>query len=232
MPPVRWVIFDAVGTLIYPEPSVGRAYFQIGRSHGCELSEAEVTLRFRESFRRSENDDLAGTGGAEETNEQIEELRWRRIVAEVLPGVSDPEACFGELFAHFANPAAWRVFADVAETMQKLRRLDYRLALASNFDSRLHAVCRGLPALGGMEHCIVSAEIGYRKPSLKFFREVERITAADPDSLLMVGDDWENDIRGAQRAGWRALGVSRQAPSQPGEINDLRLLPALLSALR
>jgi putative hydrolase of the HAD superfamily len=69
-----------------------------------------------------------------------------------------------------------------------------------------------LPDLGPVGPIVVSAEVGWRKPSREFFAAV--ITAFDypPEQLLLVGDDFENDYVGATEAGLRAVLVgSRRA---------------------
>ena len=222
--PVRWIIFDAVGTLMYPSPSPGRAYWQIGLRHGTRLSEDEITQRFRTVFHRSEQEDMEGPGSHLVTSEAIERRRWQRIVAEVLDDVTNSAACFEELFQHFALSQSWQCFPDVTTTLQDLRSAGYRLGIASNFDGRLHAVCDAFPELEPLEIKIVSAEIGHRKPGLPFFREVERAAECSPAELLMVGDDFENDVAGARQAGWQAVQISRRDPTPTGAITDLRQL--------
>lgn len=224
----RWIIFDAVGTLIYPEPSPGRAYWEIGRKFGSTLTEEEITRRFRSAFRISEREDIDGAGSHLRTSEEIERQRWRRIVAEVLDDVTDAEGAFEDLFAHFARPTAWRCFSDTAPTLHDLQQAGFRLGIASNFDGRLNAVCDALPGLSLLERRIVSAEIGHRKPSIDFFREVERITDSRPDELLMVGDDFENDVAGAQAAGWQAVYLCRRGEVPAGGVADLRQLTEFL----
>ena len=43
---IRGVLFDAVGTLIYPDPPVAEAYRSIGRRFGSRLSVEQIAARF------------------------------------------------------------------------------------------------------------------------------------------------------------------------------------------
>src|SRR5689334_3886912 len=104
-PGVRAVFFDAVGTLIHPEPPAPVVYAEVGRSFGSRLTPAEIAARFRTAFAREDALDLAA---GLRTNEERERRRWRHIVGAVLDDVSDAGGCFEELFAHFGRPAAWR----------------------------------------------------------------------------------------------------------------------------
>jgi len=60
---VRWLAFDAVGTLIAPQPSVAEAYWSIGRQFGSQLALEEVGRRFSKVFRETEQNDCAPESG-------------------------------------------------------------------------------------------------------------------------------------------------------------------------
>lgn len=201
---VRWVVFDAVGTLIYATPTVATAYHEIGRRHGSKLDRDEVAARFRAAFRKSEQRNLSVS------SEATEKTRWRRIVAEVLPDVTSPEACFDDLFRYFGKPASWACFDDVEPALSTLAARGVQIAVASNFDARLHSVCDGLVPLAPIQHRIVSSEVGFRKPSRSFYDALLRRIDSSPEEVLMVGDDLENDVRGAEAAGLRAALINRR----------------------
>ena len=101
----RAVFFDAVGTLIHPDPPAPAVYAAVARRYGSSLDMETIAARFRSAFCRQEAiDRLVGW----RTDEHREYARWREIVAETLVDVDDAEACFGELHAYFARPDAWR----------------------------------------------------------------------------------------------------------------------------
>jgi putative hydrolase of the HAD superfamily len=143
----RWIAFDAVGTLIYPEPDVATAYANIGQRHGSHLTPAELRLRFRSTFAESTAACLPSEDGHILTSEDLERARWQWIVQRTLSDVTDSAKCFAELFGHFARPENWRLYDDVSETLSRVRQRGFRIAIASNFDQRLHGVCRGFPVL-------------------------------------------------------------------------------------
>lgn len=199
---IRAVFFDAVGTLLHPVPSAAEVYAQIGRQFGSRRTLAEIGPRFRAAFRQEEALDFQQ---GLRTSEAREELRWRRIVAAVLDDVIDPEACFQELFAHFARPAAWRCDPDAAVLIQAMAARGLDLGLASNYDQRLHMVVAGFPQLALLRHVIVSAEIGWRKPASEFFAILAERAGCPLEQVLLVGDDRINDYDGARAAGLHAL---------------------------
>lgn len=227
---LRWIAFDAVGTLIYPDPEVASAYAMIAGKHGSRLTPEEIRPKFRTLFAESIAACLPSEEGQVLTNETLETERWRWIVERALPDVASPEACYAELYEHFARSESWRLYADVAETLRQLRDLGLRIAIASNFDQRLHAVCRGLPELKGIEQIVVSTEVGACKPSPRFFTALLDACGCAADELLMVGDEIEADILGPQKSGIPAVLIDRNGTAEsPGAIQSLSELIAKLA---
>jgi len=54
------------------------------------------------------------------------------------------------------------------------------------------------------------------KPHPAYFREALSAVGAEPESALMVGDDWRLDIAPAMRLGLRAYWIRRRDASRPG----------------
>jgi putative hydrolase of the HAD superfamily len=158
------------------------------------------------------------------TSETREAMRWRRIVADSLAGVRDPEACFHELFNHFGRPDAWRPNLQAAEVLDQLRTRGMRVGIGSNYDARLVSVLGGIPELAPLrDRVVISAAVGYRKPALGFFREVTRVADCEPGEILFVGNDFENDHEGARRAGLRPvlLGQRADCADRAGRVSEL-----------
>ena len=222
---IQCVAFDAVGTLVYPEPSVSQVYWVVGQQYGSQLSHDVVRARFYQVF-----DDLArGSRGDYSTSESEERERWRQIVHQVLPDVRDPDSCFEQLHTHFGQSAAWRAFPDVAETLTHLQARGLQLIVASNFDERLHPLCDELPELKPLQQRVISACIGWHKPSPHFYTQVVATAGCPPENILMVGDDLENDVTSAQASGLQAIWIERRQARTAQSISDLRQLIELLT---
>jgi putative hydrolase of the HAD superfamily len=206
---VRWVLFDAVGTLIYADPPVAEVYFAAARQFGSSLAVAEIRNRFAAALSIEQGTDAAKLDRPP-TSEAEERERWRRIVASVIDDTASSDILFEQLWAHFARPEHWRVYDDVAPALMSLSSRGIRLGIASNFDSRLHFVVAGNAALWSLEQAFVSSEIGYVKPDQRFFAAVkERLNAAAAE-IMLVGDDEVNDSAGAAAAGWRNIFLDRK----------------------
>jgi len=202
---VRWILFDAVGTLMFPDPPVAEAYFAAAARFGSQLSLAEIQKRFPIALEK-------GFAGRCETNESLERRRWRSIVGEVLSDIPvHADAVFEQLWEHFADARHWRLFDDVGNTLDRLRGRGFRMGIASNFDGRLKNIVSGQRALGACEVVFVSSEIGYSKPDERFFLTVQQLLGVDPEQIALVGDDEVCDVQAAIAAGWRAIYLDRKS---------------------
>jgi putative hydrolase of the HAD superfamily len=218
---IRGIVFDAVGTLITPVPSVAEAYQAAADRQGVALAADELKARFQVHF---QSDKVHAGHGVLSTDEATERRRWHMIVKGVLPEVAEPDRAFDELWEHFSRPDSWRCYPDVENVLHSLEEQGIAVCVGSNFDARLRGVVRGLPELKSrMESLVISSEVGYRKPHPSFFHAACAQLGLPPASVLCVGDDPENDVRGAIRAGLSALLLHRGS----GRADDLPHLPTL-----
>jgi putative hydrolase of the HAD superfamily len=221
---IRAVAFDAVGTLIEPFPPVAEAYRQTALVHGLDLPAARIRSRFLAAFSTDEAAD------DHRTNEAAERTRWRSIVGKCLPELTVDQAddAFERLWIHFADPANWRLFDDVEPVIQAFAARGLGLCIASNFDSRLRNVWRGLASPGlPLNHLVISSEAGVRKPGSMFYDAVTAVLECGPQEILFVGDDPANDFRLPQEKGFQAVLLDRRGRfGQSGSISRLTdLLP-------
>jgi putative hydrolase of the HAD superfamily len=206
-PGVKAAVFDVVGTLVDPSPSVAVAYQQAARRHGVEVAVAELAPRFGAAWTRQEAID-AVLQPAHSTSRQREHQRWHAIVRDVFAGLADSDATdaiFQDLWQHFALPTAWQATAHGPELVAAALEAGLQVALASNFDERLFEVAAAVEPLVQAAHVFPSSELGWRKPAAAFFRAVEARLGMRSDELVMFGDNPELDIAAARRAGWHAV---------------------------
>ena len=241
---VRMILFDAVGTLIRPREPVAETYHAAARRYGSQWSVPEIARRFPAAMRRhmgvGDEADVPEAVRAPAaldrppTSEREERRRWQAIVAEVIDDVtSAQDQLFDELWNHFADWRQWEVYPDVREAWESLEQLGYQLGIASNFDGRLPPICRQLEPLSRAAHVFHSAGLGHAKPSLDFFRAIERQLGRPPHELLLVGDDRINDRLGAQAAGWHALLLDRTATTtEPGIVRSLNAVAEWVGVTR
>ena len=232
---IRCVALDAVGTLIEAWPPVAEAYAQVGRRHGSCLERDQVQRALREAFAACLENDRVDGPDEFACSEESERARWRWIVGEVFSELGPVDAvdrCFEELYEHFGKASSWRCYDDVAATVARIEELGLGMVIASNFDRRLHAVCLGWPPLRSAQAVVVSSEVGWRKPSRRFFEALVSACGCRAEEVLMVGDDPVNDVRGALASGVQAVRVDRSAGTVAGDRELSRLSrPAVIGSL-
>src|SRR5262249_40974479 len=146
--------------------------------YGSQLEADSIRPRFAKAFRAQ--DEIDRRQGWR-TSEERERARWRHIVANVLTDLNDPDACFHMLFDHFSKAKAWRCDPSAGSVLADCAKNGLRLGLASNYDSRLRSVLAATPDLAAIQMVCISSEIGWRKPSHKFFEAVCHSAKVPPE---------------------------------------------------
>ena len=221
------IFFDAGGTLFHPFPSVGRIYRETASRYGCQTAAEELEKKFVAGWLR--RDGLSSLAG--HSSEKIEKEWWRGLVREIFSGpasVREFETFFEELYETFGHPNAWRLYPGVIEVLEELKKRGKRLAVISNWDSRLFKLCEGLGVLPYFDFILASAVFGASKPGRKIFEEALSRTGVSAKDAVHIGDSYEDDVRGALGAGIEAILVNRHPeadrPPHPKTIRDLREL--------
>lgn len=110
-----------------------------------------------------------------------------------------------------AELEAWHVFQDSFEALEKLRRLDVKMAVVSN--SRSDWMVRKLVSKLGLSSYFdvvtTSAELGVRKPREEPFLKTLKALNVESEEGVMIGDTYETDILGAKKIKMRTIYVQR-----------------------
>src|SRR5436853_531357 len=127
------VTFDVGGTLLEPWPSVGHVYAEVAARHGLlGMSVPALNRQFATAW-----------GALKDFNYSRSE--WASLVQETFRGLThappSPDL-FSELYSHFAQAEAWRLFDDVLPTLDSLASHGLKLGVISNWDERLRPLLR------------------------------------------------------------------------------------------
>lgn len=117
-----------------------------------------------------------------------------------------------------------RLYPQVLETLAHLRKKGYRLWLLSNAQRAFTAYELRHLGLDRQFHGIyISSDYGCRKPDVRFYRALMDEQGLDPEKCLMIGNDRQTDIAGAEAAGLATLYMhtnltpADQAPADPAK---------------
>lgn len=213
------IFFDAAGTLLEVRGSVGAIYADFARRYGVELDPAAIQRGFVHHF--SQQPPLAFSAGNSEAGlRRLEYEWWRALVGQVVGADFAPveqfEPFFAAVFEFFRGRAAWRVYDDVAPALAALRARGLRLAVLSNFDSRLEDLLRAFALDHYFEAVHISSRLGAAKPDPAIFQAALQFHGLSPRQALHVGDSLREDVAGAQAAGVRAYLIDRSSRETPG----------------
>jgi putative hydrolase of the HAD superfamily len=229
---IKAIFFDAAGTLIKPARRVGETYTVLARKYGIEVSAAEIAERFRLCFHSAPP--LAFLGAPPTRIEDLERAWWKELVRRIFEpwdGFQRFDDYFAELFAYFAQPDAWSLYPEVAETLSALEKRGMVLSVISNFDSRLIGILEGLGAAHWFEHIFVSSRVGYAKPDREIFHTALERHSLKAGDALHVGDSEEKDLHGANKAGLKGVLVERNDESNSNLSPRITSLRGILSLL-
>ena len=221
------VVFDAVGTLIEPQESVGATYARFARERGVTLPASRLEEAFGRVLAAAEPNVHPGLPLAEAAAR--ERGWWRERVRETFRAADgtarfdDFDACFTALWRHYGSAGAWRLAPGARAALEALAGRGVRLGVLSNFDQRLRGVLRELGLHASFEVVTLPADAGAAKPERLIFDVCLKRLGLAPQRVLYVGDRAVEDVTAAKGAGLLALDV--------GALPDLEALPEALDRM-
>ncbi len=209
-PQVQAVFFDAAGTLIHLQESVGASYARLAQRHDVKAVPEQLETAFRRAWKtrpQPQHHGIPASDGdrgwwAGLVDDCFADALGARLPAEVM------KPLFEDLYAWFARPEAWLAYPEVRQVLEELRGR-FRLFILSNFDARLKGILDGLGLLPLFESVVISSDTGYSKPHAGIFSHAARLAGLKPDECLHVGDEKQADFQGALQAGFQACLVER-----------------------
>lgn len=214
----RGLLLDAMGTLIGLRSSVGSTYAELAGHHDLSVDAAAIDRHFPRIHRQAPPlafPDLATPGIASPALKEAEIGWWSARIAEVLAaagaqglGSGPPPELGRALFNRFAQADLWRVYDDVPVHLEAWHRRGLRLAVVSNFDSRLPGLLDGLGLGQWLEAVVVSSAAGAAKPDPRPYQQALSQLNLAASEVWHVGDSPE-DGAGARAAGIRWVKVQR-----------------------
>jgi len=183
---------------------------------GVEVSIEDLALGLRESTPW-----LANIWKKGEQVSTLEQIRY--IVNHATKNrpilLTDPEALM-RLEESYWSPSLTApaiLNADAPKVLQRLHDRSLKIGLICNTGRgpghALRELMRREGVLDYFDATIFSDEVGYGKPDTRIFLTTAKMLGLQPRDILHVGDNIENDVRGAQSAGMKTLLFDYEVPS-------------------
>ena len=220
------IFFDAVGTLFRVRGSVGHIYSQIAADYGVTTQPEAVDRHFYSVFKSAPP---AAFPEAGDRLPQLERDWWHSVVRQtfervgVLDKFRDFPRYFRDVFDSFETDTVWELYPETLPVLEALSQ-QTKLAMISNFDSRLYKVLHALGLDGMFSSVTISTAVGAAKPSSAVFDAALKREGVSPANALHVGDHQRQDYQGARRAGLQALWLHRVQPMM--QLEDRQAPPA------
>ena len=118
----------------------------------------------------------------------------------------------------------WKIEPDTHETLSKLKKAGYRLALISNASNSpdLNRLVDNHHLRHYFELVVISADEGIRKPDPRIFANTLAKMGVSAENAVMVGDTLPADILGAKMSNIKSIWITRRANrAENNELVDL-----------
>ena len=242
---LRAVLFDLGGTLMYERATwdainarADEALTNYLRAEGLELNLSTFPREFRKRLRmyfQQREKDLLETTYSFVLRDVLKDKGYGDVPESTLRNALD------ELFA--ITQTNWTLEEDTLPTLQKLEEDGYRMGLISNAgdDQDVQQLARRFGIAPYFDFILTSAACSYRKPHRRIFELALSNWYFLPSEAVMVGDNLDADVRGAQSVGVFAVWLSRRAGERTEEqrsiqpdasLSSLSELPAFLDRLQ
>ncbi len=208
------VYFDFFGTLVDYDPSVVtgavNAPHNFAVRAGVALDPERATALWQRAW--AELDGAAERSGRECSMHEIAD-RYRELLGLAAAAPPELDALVESYLS--AWTAGIRLASGARECLADLSR-DTQLSVVSN-THHSPLVPQQLARFGIAEYfedVVTSIDVGWRKPRPELFQELLERHGVVAARAAFVGDTWEADVAGPQRAGMRAFYVGRPSPGK------------------
>lgn len=129
----------------------------------------------------------------------------RRVLARVGVRTVGQDDLVNYIYGAFATKDYRAVAPGALEFIMRLRERGIHVVAATNNDERSKSVLRELGVLDKLSGAFTAGDLGWKKPSPRFYETLEQRLGFKPSALVHVGNSIALDIEPAQQAGWRAI---------------------------
>lgn len=229
---IKAVFFDAADTLFFIKEGLGNTYAEPAKKYGINPDPQDLKKAFSKHFPTAPP--LAFGNVSDEERKSLEKKWWYEVVRKVYTDVGmfdDFDDYFNDLFEVFRK-AAWQIFPETKNVLNKIKSLGFTIIIVSNFDSRVYDVCENLSIIDHFDDFIISSEAGYAKPDIEIYNIALSRNNLNPHQCVFIGDNYLNDYAAPTSIGMQALLLNRDNENNKHSVEKISNLNELVTILQ
>jgi putative hydrolase of the HAD superfamily len=211
--PYRVIIFDVNGTLLGYDDPLGfeERFAQACRDLGHPVTTDQVCLAFHRLTQEWAGVKMRGFRRASSGEQYRQTMTWGyQLMLEALGVSGDLWQQADALYERFiVREGFMPLFDEVKDTLSRLRSRGMRLGVLSNFPPHLEETLARHGIHDYFDFFVVSSLVGLEKPDPAIFELAIERAGVPKEEILYVGDNVDDDIRGARAVGLPAILIDR-----------------------
>ncbi len=210
---LKAVVFDVDDTLYDQQAPFKKAVYQI-----CPLFQKEDMHQLYLQFRYYSDENFPKVMTGEWTLVEMRNYRIKQSLIDLdYPALTEEECLlFQKIYEHELDHI--EMADEVKETLDYLKKKGVPLGIITNGPTDHQAKkIRQLQVADWVDlnHVIISQTTGYQKPETEIFDLASQKFGFKPEETLYVGDNFDSDVKGSKRSGWKALWFNHRQRTAP-----------------
>lgn len=234
---LKAVLFDMYGTLAGFDPPREQIQAQAAGRFGLEVTTEGIDSGYHLADEFMTRQNAIKPVRTMNGNEQWAFFsRFEQLVLEGAGHEIDLTLA-GEIWAE-VRKQEYRIalFPDVIDGLDRLRESGLIVGVVSNMSSNSQRLCDDMGLTGHVDFAVTSGETGVEKPDPRIFEAALIKAGVTADEAVLVGDQLESDIYGAESAGLRPILIDRYNGHPNYEahprVTDMQSTIALIDEIR
>ena len=207
---IKAVFFDLYQTLVRYQPSQEELEAKALKSFGINVTADALhhpILTANEYIYQQ----IAKRPLSQRTREETMALymEYQRIVLKEAGITAEERVVLGLLGMMQQAKMDFVLFDDVPAALDGLKKRGLKLGLISNIERDMTATLNKLSLSSRLDFVVTSQDAGFTKPQPEIFRYALKQAGVLPAEAVYIGDQYQVDIIGAQKAGMKGILLDR-----------------------
>mgnify|MGYP001573201633 CR=1 FL=1 len=221
------ILFDFGDTLVYLQPSKEDVFLKVLSENGIKIDKEEIKKAFL-------HNDYIKQSAITLKNEEGKRnflINYNKKILSSL-NINDNLDSLAIKINNEFKKTHWKLFSDTIPVLEKLKKMRFRLALLSNWESKLHEVCKKLGIYDYFELVLASTDVGIEKPNREFFEIILSKLDMVSKETIYIGNDYELDVISSRNVGIKPILIDRDNIYEDKDCDRIKTLDNIFPMLK